>query len=106
MRGWSDEAWQAALSRLAARGRVGAAGELTSAGREAHAAVEDATDRAAARPWARIGAGATAELAKILAPLAQACASTVPYPSPIGVPAPRALRSSGGERETQVGAAC
>jgi hypothetical protein len=51
-------------------------------------AVEDATDRAAARPWARIGAEATAELRAVLTPLARACASLMPFPSPIGVPAP------------------
>ena len=50
--------------------------------------MEDATDRAAARPWARLGADATAELAAALTPLAKACAAALPYPSPIGVPAP------------------
>ena len=90
VRGWTDEAWDEALSRLAGRGWVGGDGELTSAGREAHAAVENATDWAAARPWARLGPDATAEIANILTPLAQACASALPYPSPIGVPAPGA----------------
>src|SRR6476646_7116723 len=61
VRGWTDEAWDGALSRLAARGWVGADGTLTSAGLQAHAAVEDATDRAASRPWARLGPEATAE---------------------------------------------
>jgi hypothetical protein len=88
VRGWTDEAWDGALSRLAARGWVGAHGALTSAGREAHAAVEDATDRAASRPWARLGPEATAEIAAVLTPLARACAAALPYPSPIGVPAP------------------
>ena len=88
VRGWTDEAWDGALSRLAARGWVGADGALTSAGREAHAAVEDATDRAASRPWARLGPEATAEIAAALTPLARACAAALPYPSPIGVPAP------------------
>ena len=88
VRGWTDEAWDDALSRLAARGWVGADGALTSAGREAHAAVENATDWAAARPWARLGPEATAEIAAALTPLAQACATALPYPSPIGVPAP------------------
>ncbi|HMI26577.1 MAG TPA: hypothetical protein VK594_19000 [Streptosporangiaceae bacterium] len=88
VRGWTDEAWDGALSRLAARGWVGADGALTSAGQEAHAAVEDATDRAASRPWARLGPEATAELAAVLTPLARACAAALPYPSPIGVPAP------------------
>jgi hypothetical protein len=88
VRGWTDEAWDAALSRLAARGWIGADGALTSAGREAHAAVEYATDRAASRPWARLGPEATAEIAAALIPLARACAAMLPYPSPIGVPAP------------------
>ena len=91
MRGWTDEAWDDALSRLARRGWVGADGELTSAGREAHAAVENATDWAAARPWARLGPQTTGEIATVLTPLAQACASALPYPSPIGVPKPGAV---------------
>jgi len=88
VRGWTDEAWDSALSRLAVRGWVGADGALTSAGRAAHAAVEDATDRAASRPWARLGPEAAAEIATVLTPLARACAAALPYPSPIGVPAP------------------
>jgi len=88
VRGWTDEEWEGAFARLADRGLVGADGALTDAGRDAHAAVEDATDRAAARPWARLGPEFTAEVVKVLTPLAQACATVVPYPSPIGVPAP------------------
>ena len=116
VRGWTDEAWDDALARLAARGWVdgdsgageasGAGGDgtltlgptptptptltLTSAGREAHAAVENATDWAAARPWAKLGPEATAEIAAALTPISQACASVLPFPSPIGLPAPRA----------------
>jgi hypothetical protein len=89
VRGWTDEAWDDALSRLAARGWIGADGALTSAGSEAHAAVENATDWAASRPWARLAPDATAAIETALTPLAQACASVLPYPSPIGVPAPR-----------------
>jgi hypothetical protein len=92
VRGWTDEAWDDALARLAARGWVGADGALTSAGREAHAAVENATDRAASRPWVRLGPEAVAETTAALTPLAQACAAVVPYPSPIGVPVPGAAR--------------
>jgi len=91
VRGWTDEAWDDALRRLAGRGWVGPDGELTSAGREAHAAAENATDWAAARPWARLGPETTAEIAAVLTPLAQACASALPYPSPIGVPAPSGI---------------
>jgi len=88
VRGWTDEAWESALGRLVDRGWVGVDGTLTGAGRDAHAAVEDATDRAAARPWTRLGAGTTAEVVKALTPVALACTSVLPYPSPIGVPAP------------------
>jgi len=91
VRGWTDQEWDDALSRLARRGWVGQNGELTSAGLEAHAAVENATDWAAARPWARLGSQTTAEIVTILTPLAQACASALPYPSPIGVPVPGAV---------------
>ena len=98
VRGWTDEAWDEALTRLAGRGWVGGDGELTSAGREGHAAVENATDWAAARPWARLGPDATAEIANILTPLAQTCASALPYPSPIGVPAPGAVDGDRGHR--------
>ncbi|HEU5391513.1 MAG TPA: hypothetical protein VFV73_36995 [Streptosporangiaceae bacterium] len=97
VRGWTDEAWDDALSRLAARGWVdGVSGDggltlrLTGAGREAHAAVENATDWAAARPWAKLGPEATAEIAAALAPISATCATVLPFPSPIGLPAPRA----------------
>jgi hypothetical protein len=90
IRGWTDEQWDDAQRRLADRGWVGPDGELTGAGRDAHAAVEEATDRAASRPWARIGTEATAELVTMLTPLAKACASVIAYPSPIGLPAPGA----------------
>lgn len=91
VRGWTDEQWDDADSRLAGRGWLGPDGKLTDAGRDAHAAAEEATDRAAARPWAGIGPAATAELAEVLTPLAQACAAVIPYPSPIGVPSPGRL---------------
>ena len=88
VRGWTDEQWDNALAGLADRGWVGVDGQLTNAGQAAHDAVEAATDWAAARPWARLDADAIAELTGVLTPLAKACAAVVPYPSPIGVPAP------------------
>ncbi len=88
IRGWTDEQWDGARARLARRGWTGPDGALTPAGRAAHAAVERATDQAAARPWARLGPAAVTDLAEVLTPIAQACAAVVPYPSPIGVPAP------------------
>jgi hypothetical protein len=35
-----------------------------------------------------MGPAATKELADVLTPVAHACAAAIPYPSPIGVPAP------------------
>jgi hypothetical protein len=88
VRGWTDKAWDDADARLAARGWADGDGKLTPAGREAHAAVENVTDQAAARPWARLGPAAVAEIAEALTPLARACASVLPFPSPIGLPGP------------------
>jgi hypothetical protein len=88
IRGWTDEQWEAARARLAGRGWLKADGSADGSGREAHDAVEAATDRAASRPRARVGAEAAGELAALLTPLARACGEIVPYPSPVGVPAP------------------
>jgi len=88
IRGWTGEQWDGARARLAGRGWIGRDGALTTAGRAAHAAVEKVTDQAAARPWARLGPAAVTDLAEVLTPIARACARVVPYPSPIGVPAP------------------
>jgi hypothetical protein len=104
VRGWTDEAWDDALAGLTDRGWIGADGRLTSAGQAAHDAVENATDRAAARPWARLGADTTAELAGVLTPLAKACAAALPYPNPVGIPVPggggaRLAMSGPGQRD-------
>ena len=90
-RGWTDEQWDAARSRLVARGWMAPDGVVTETGRAARAAVEDATDHAAARPWAHFGASATAELADVLRPLARSCAEAMPFPNPIGLPSPSTI---------------
>jgi len=101
IRGWSDEEWDAARAQLTDRGLIGPDGGITEAGRAAHAAVEEATDRAAARPWARLGPEGTAALAGVLLPVARACAREIPYPSPIGVPVPGSpVPASPGEAES------
>jgi hypothetical protein len=88
LRGWSDEDWEQAAARLAGRGWLNADGTVTPDGAAARQAVEDATDRAAARPWARLGAAATEELAELLSPVSQASAAELPFPNPVGVPRP------------------
>ena len=72
-------------TRLARAGRHGHPDGLA-----AHRAIEDATDLAAARPWAQLGTAATEQLISVLGPIAQACAAELPYPNPVGVPAPAA----------------
>lgn len=92
LRGWPDEDWDAAAARLAGRGLLDANGAITQQGRELHDQVEQATDVAAARPWAGQDAS---ELVAALAPIARACAAELPELSPIGVPAPDGTDSLG-----------
>ncbi len=87
-RGWTDSEWDAAVERLAQRGLLSASGTATPAGVGAHRAIEQATNQAAARPWARLGPAATARLAALLGPIASACAAVMPYPNPVGLPPP------------------
>jgi hypothetical protein len=87
-RGWTDDEWDAAAERLASRGWLDGAGAITSAGQAAHEAIEDATDVAAARPWARLGPARTDELARLLTPTSLACATLLPFPNPVGLPRP------------------
>jgi hypothetical protein len=88
LRGWTDEDWERAAARLGQRGWLDPAGRATQAGATAHRAIETATDLAAARPWALLGAAGTEELQALLAPIARACAADLPFPNPVGVPQP------------------
>ena len=86
-----DATWSAEVARLVERGVVApgpddGAPALTSEGEALHAAVEDATDRAAAGPWEALGPERTARLADLLVPIAAAARTVVPARNPIGVP--------------------
>ncbi|HWL37220.1 MAG TPA: hypothetical protein VNQ77_13635 [Frankiaceae bacterium] len=74
-RGWTDEEWDAATGRLAARGVLGS--------RELLDSVEAATDAAALRAWADAD---TDRALAVLEPLARACAGVIPAQSPLGLP--------------------
>jgi hypothetical protein len=87
-RGWTDAEWDAAAARLGDRGLLTKAATATPAGVALHSEIEHATDRAAARPWARLGGQRTADLAALLAPVSRACARDMPFPNPVGVPSP------------------
>jgi Helix-turn-helix family len=88
IRGWTDDELAAAASRLGDRGFLDDRGAATAAGMELHRGIEAATDLTAARLWAALGSDATARLEEALRPIAIACASGMPFPNPIGVPAP------------------
>ncbi|MER7782820.1 MULTISPECIES: SCO6745 family protein [Streptomyces] len=67
-RGWTPAAWEAARSRLAARGLADTAGVATGAGRELRAEVERRTDELAAEPWRVLSDDEREHLAKALEP--------------------------------------
>ena len=89
-RGWTEDEWSAAVSRLADRGWLDGAGALTPAGAAGRAAVEEATDRGAAAAFAPLSPDELAELTGLLRPLAAAVVASgiVPYPNAMGVPRP------------------
>jgi ElaB/YqjD/DUF883 family membrane-anchored ribosome-binding protein len=76
IRGWADADWEQAAGRLAGRGWLAPDGRLTTAGAAAHRAIEQATDLAAARPWASLGPGQVAGLLAAVTPAAKARCGT------------------------------
>ena len=88
VRGWTDAELDGAEQRLAGRGLLRDDGAATPAGLALHRDIEHATDQAAARPWTGLGLDRTAALAELVRPIALACAAAVPFPNPVGVPAP------------------
>jgi hypothetical protein len=87
-RGWTDDEWDAATDRLRDRGWLRPDGTHTPDGSDAYAAVEQATDRAAARVWTAFGADRTETLRDLLTPLAVSAYTAIPVANPIGVPHP------------------
>ena len=63
-RGWSDEAWAAAVERLQQRGWVDG-NALTAAGQQHRNRVEQYTDELAAAPWARLSEAQVSSLASL-----------------------------------------
>ena len=88
-RGWSDEAWDAAVARLSERGLVDAAGGVTDLGASLHDEIERATDASALAPWASLGDGGVRDLERLLRPLAERVVTSgvVRFPNPMGLPA-------------------
>lgn len=89
-RGWSDDDWQQASHRLAARGLLDRDGRLTKTGGALRREVEDLTDRLAAGPVERLGQTGIKRAIDVAA-LVSRClidGGVVPVPNPIGAPRP------------------
>lgn len=71
-RGYSDEEWDGAVTRLASRGWLTPDGQLTQAGRAHRQHVEDATDRLALPAWEALGEQGAERLRALAGPLATA----------------------------------
>lgn len=84
-RGWTDDDWIAAVTRLHERGALDDGGQITDAGRALHVGVEQLTDTLATKPL-RAVQSELAELTHLLAPVVAALDDAViPYPNPMGV---------------------
>jgi hypothetical protein len=90
LRGWTEDEWAAAISRLATRGWVDADGTITETGRSARQQIEDTTDRVCAASIDREATGRIITIEEPLLVLARAVEATgaVPYPNPTGVRRP------------------
>jgi hypothetical protein len=82
-RGWSQEEWDGAVSGLAARGLLDGEGELTPAGQELRAEVEDQTDGLAAAPWQYLGERRTEDVVRIGKAMTRAVLAAGAYPRDI-----------------------
>ena len=91
-RGWSEEDWAAAAAGLRDRGWLQDDGLLSEAGRVARAALEHRTDDLAMAPWRHLGDDGCARLLDLLDRPTRLVveAGGVPFPNPVGLPAPAA----------------
>ncbi len=89
-RGWTDEEWDRARERLAARGLLDADGGLTERGHALRLTVEEDTDRLAAEPVTHLGREGVEEAIRLAVPLSRHLidSGVIPMPNPIGVPRP------------------
>ncbi|MFI7130839.1 hypothetical protein ACIBQ1_34480 [Nonomuraea sp. NPDC050153] len=86
-RGWSEQEWDAARERLAARGLVGPDGQATERGRALRDQVERMTDALAAEPWRLLGEERAERLARLAGPFLGAVfeAGLLPMTSTLGI---------------------
>ncbi|WP_461011645.1 SCO6745 family protein [Streptomyces capparidis] len=86
-RKWDVPRWRAAGAELRERGWLDGQGRLTAAGAAGRAAVEQATDDAAERPWRALGRDSAVRLGELLAPLAGTVlrSGLIPAGNPVGL---------------------
>ncbi|MFF9479631.1 hypothetical protein [Streptomyces sp. NPDC014733] len=91
-RGWTEEEWAAATARLCVRGLVDARGTATARGAAERTEIEHRTDALAARLLGPLTASGTEQLLRDLKPVTHRvlAAKLLPFPNPIGLPAPPA----------------
>ena len=65
-RQWDETQWAAAITELAGRGWVDAAGTMTAAGTAARERLEDDTDRLCSAMWSPVGEAGATRLAELL----------------------------------------
>ncbi|GAB2981732.1 hypothetical protein LWP59_05085 [Amycolatopsis acidiphila] len=88
-RGWSDEEWDEACTRLRADGVLDAEGGLTEQGRALRERVEDQTNAAACAPWRHLGAEKAARLHELGRGLSRAAVAAGAFPGSGVFAAPR-----------------
>lgn len=86
-RDYDDDLWREQVDRLAGRGLLDGAGELTAAGRDLKAEIEDATDRLALSAFDILGEAELGRLFATLTPLTRlvVAAGDVPLATPMGL---------------------
>jgi hypothetical protein len=88
-RGWSADEWTSAVERLTGRALL-ADRELTPTGQAVRRTIEEGTDRLAGQPYRDLDGDSARQLADELRPAVAALLATgvIPFPNPIGLPAP------------------
>lgn len=87
-RGWTDDQWEAAGTRLTERGWLDGSGSLTQSGLDQRAAIEATTDVASAAALRALTLAEVEELQSLLTDLLQPISASgiIPYPNPMGLP--------------------
>lgn len=81
-RQWDEDEWDAAISRLGARGWVGADGAMTANGTLERERIEADTDRLCAPIWEGVGNAAAARLGELISPIHAAMQAAGTYGPP------------------------